>query len=83
MNCQIRAKPLPQCNGFQDSGTSHGALDATCKFDDLTAWEQQLVEDCDTRRSAKALDEVLGQKAFKQQPYRGPGTETTTTHGLT
>ena len=55
--------------------------DDTRKFDDLAAWEQELVEAFDTRRSHKILDEVLGEKAAKL-PYRGPGTETITTHGL-
>jgi hypothetical protein len=35
-----------------------------------------LLEDYDCGRLARALDEVLKQKAFKQQPYRGVGTET-------
>ena len=59
------------------------AKDGTYKFDDLTTCEQQLVEDFETRYSAKALDKVMKQKASKQQPYRGYGTETTTTRWLT
>jgi hypothetical protein len=68
-----------QYNYSQGRKLSDMVKDNTCKFDDLTAKDQQLVEDFETRRSARTLDELLGQKAFKQQPYRGPGTETTTT----
>ena len=68
-----------QYNYSQGRKLSDMVKDNTCKFDDLTAKDQQLVEDFDTRRSAKTLDELLRQRAFKQQPYRGPGTETTTT----
>ena len=50
--------------------------DGDVKYDDLEDWQQQLVEDYDARRSSKALDQVLEEKAFKQQPYRGAGTET-------
>ena len=49
--------------------------DSDIKFDDLAPWKQKLVEDFDTRRSAKALDRALEQKSFRQQPYRGAGTE--------
>jgi len=45
-------------------------------FFQLPAWQQQLLEDYNCGRLARALDEVLKQKAFKQQPYRGVGTET-------
>jgi len=68
-----------QYNYSQGRKLSDMVKDNTRKFDDLTANDQQLVEDFETRRSAKKLDELMGQKAFKQQPYRGPGTETTTT----
>ena len=74
---------VAQYNYSKGRKLSDMVKDNTCKFDDLTAKDQQLVEDFETRRSAKTLDEVMGQKAFKQQPYRGPGTETTTTHCLT
>jgi len=42
---------------------------------DLAPWKQRLVVDFDNRRSHKALDRALEQKAFRQQPYRGAGTE--------
>ena len=47
-------------------------LDGTLKFDDLNPKEQELVEEFDTRRSAKALDRLLQQK---RPPYRGIGAE--------
>ena len=74
---------LAQYNYSHGRKLSDMVKDGTCKFDDLATWEQQLVEDFDTRRSAKTLDKVMEEKAFKQQPYRGPGTETTTTRCLT
>ena len=83
--CQVRlSKQIwwAQYNYSQGRKLSDMVKDKTCKFHDLTKGEQQLVEDFDTRRSAKKLDEVMGQKAFKQQPYRGPGTETPTPHSL-
>jgi hypothetical protein len=49
--------------------------DADINFYDLAPWKQKLVEEFDSRRSAKALDRALHQKAFMQQPYRGAGTE--------
>ena len=49
--------------------------DTNINFNDLAPWKQKLVEEFDTRRSAKALDRALEQKAFRQQPYRGAGTE--------
>jgi len=42
--------------------------DNTRKSDDLTANEQQLVEDFETRSSAKKLDELMGQKALQRLP---------------
>ena len=42
---------------------------------DSAPWKQRLVVDFDHRRSHKALDRALEQKAFRQQPYRGAGTE--------
>ena len=54
--------------------------DNTCTLDDLTADDRKLARDFKSRRSAETLDELLKQKAFKQQPYRGHGTETSTTH---
>ena len=51
-------------------------LDDEVDFLQLPAWQQQLLEDYDCGRLARALEEVLKQKAFKQQPYRGVGTET-------
>ena len=49
--------------------------DTDINFNDLAPWKQKLVEEFDTRRSAKALDRALEQKSFRQQPYRGAGTE--------
>ena len=49
-------------------------------FDDLDDSQQQMVHEFDTRRLKKALNEALEQKVFKQQPYRGAGAETWTTH---
>ena len=45
-------------------------------FCDLAEWQQQLVEDYDSRRLDNALDEALERKTFRLQPYRGAGTET-------
>ena len=66
-----------QYNYSQGRKLSEMVRDKEVDFFQLPDWEQQLVEDYDYRRLAKALDEVLEQKAFKQQPYRGAGTETT------
>ena len=49
--------------------------DTDITFYDLAPWKQKLVEEFDSRRSAKALDRALHQKAFMQQPDRGAGTE--------
>jgi len=49
--------------------------DTDINFYDLAPWKQKLVEEFDTRRSANALDRALEQKSFRQQPYRGAGTE--------
>ena len=66
-----------QYNYSKGRKLSEMVRDKEVEFFQLPDWEQQLVEDYDYRRLAKALDEVLEQKAFKQQPYRGAGAETT------
>ncbi len=66
-----------QYNYSKGRKLSEMVRDDEVDFFQLPEWEQKLVEDYDYRRLAKALDEVLEQKAFKQQPYRGAGTETT------
>ncbi len=65
-----------QYNCTQGRKLSESVLDDEVDFLQLPVWQQQLLEDYDCGRLARALDEVLKQKAFKQQPYRGVGTET-------
>jgi len=65
-----------QYNLTQGVKLAASVLDDEVDFLQLPAWQQQLLEDYDCGRLARALDEVLKQKAFKQQPYRGVGTET-------
>jgi hypothetical protein len=63
-------------NHSQGRKLSESVRDNEVDFQQLPVWQQQMVEDYDCRRSTRALDEVLKQKAFKLQPYRGAGTET-------
>ena len=63
-------------NHSQGRKLSENVRDNEVDFQQLPVWQQQMVEDYDCRRSTRALDEVLQQKAFKLQPYRGAGTET-------
>lgn len=65
-----------QYNCTQGRKLLESVLDDEVDFFQLPAWQQQLLEDYNCGRLARALDEVLKQKAFKQQPYRGVGTET-------
>ena len=46
--------------------------DGKLLFADLNVTEQELVEDFESRRSARELDRLL---SMKQPPYRGAGAE--------
>jgi hypothetical protein len=47
-------------------------LSGTEDFWELSAEEQQMVEDYDSRRSSRILDALLAEHS-KAQPYRGAG----------
>ena len=57
----------------QGAKLSRSVMDGTVAFWDLNAKEQQMVEDYDSRRSARFLDTLLAEHAAKAQPYRGAG----------
>ena len=71
-----------QYNYAQGRKLSHMVKYKICNFFDLAPWQQQLVEDFDHRILARALDNVLEQKACRPQPYRGTGTEAPGTYYL-
>ena len=64
-----------QYNYAQGRKLSELVLDGVIDFFALDGNEQQLVEDFDSRRAARALDQLLEQK---RPPYRGSGSEVTT-----
>ena len=66
---------LAQYNYSQGKTLSFHVRHNSLNFFDLTKWQQEMIEAFDTRRSAKELDLALQQKEFRQQPYRGAGTE--------
>ena len=60
-----------QYNYTQGRRLSDQVCEKTVKFDDLTYNEQWLVEEFDSRRSARALDDL---KALRRTPYLGPAS---------
>ena len=64
-----------QYNYAQGRKLSDKVRDGVVDFFELDWKQQQLVEDFDTRRAARALDQLLEQK---RPPYRGAGSEVTT-----
>lgn len=67
-----------QTNYTQGKMLSHMVQHKQIKWEYLDDWNQQLVHDYETRALARELDEAHKQKASRQQPYRGAGTETKT-----
>ena len=64
-----------QYNYAQGRKLSDNVRDGVVDFFELDWKQQQLVEDFDIRRAARALDQLLEQK---RPPYRGAGSEVTT-----